>query len=183
MMLRIKRLIVIGCVLLFIFATSCSDKAKGPPQTTSLPNTNDTIVDNAQLVRNFMDQFLTIRINAEDAEKLLEYVHFENDWEASVYADAVIRNPLVSYEILSSSQLSSNLYVFYIKSITLAGQLAGEEMEQYYNFVALIDGEYQVITHIRNIPQELSENIELSPYSNDNAFTIQPEAVLDLSGD
>ena len=42
-------------------------------------------------------------------------------------------------------------------------------------FVALIDGEYQVITHIRNIPQELSENIELSPYSNDNAFTIQPK--------
>ena len=105
-------------------------------------------------------------------------MYFEDDSEAEAYVRAA--NSTKAYRILSSEKVSSALYAFYIEFDTI--DLFGEDkIENGYNFVAIMDGEYRVMNNIRHVPDELFDG-DRSKYSNDTENTIQPGEVTNFTG-
>lgn len=134
----------------------------------------------AESAQAYFEEYMEAKKTEKSADKLLSYLYFENEWESEAYVASAGLNPLVSYEVLSITQLTDNLWVLQVEALSMADQEQGIERDPFYNFVALIDGNYKVITHIRNIPTELSGDVDLEPFTNDDEFTVQPEDVIGL---
>lgn len=98
-----------------------------------------------------------------------EYVYFDNDWEMEFFVGNV-GEKLLDYTILGSESINDSLTAFQVELETASDRTLGRK-PTIYNFVAKIDGEYKVITNIRNVPDSLREGIDedkyTSPDSND----------------
>lgn len=133
--------------------------------------------DDMQRAQAYLQDYFTVKME-EGAVAARRFMYFEDDSEAEAYVRAA--NSTKAYRILSSEKVSSALYAFYIEFDTI--DLFGEDkIENGYNFVAIMDGEYRVMNNIRHVPDELFDG-DRSKYSNDTENTIQPGEVTNFTG-
>lgn len=163
-----KKKLFILCILSVFYLVGCSRSSNNLPDRT------------LESVQAYYEEYMETKKTENSADKLLSYLYFENEWESEAYAATAGINPLVFYEILSTTQLNDNLWVLQIIALTKADQEEGREGEPFYNFVGIVDGEYRVMTHIRNIPEEIAGDIDLELYTNDNASTVQPDELIEI---
>ena len=105
------------------------------------------------------------------------YVYFLNDWEKEAWMGSS-QDYLVEYEILDGPhQLNESLFVIECRFQTAAGQAMGTSSTA-YNFVAIIDNNYVVITHPRNIPPDLQRCFDISKYENTNEYEVDVDNIL-----
>lgn len=90
----------------------------------------------------------------------VDYVYFENDWEAEVYAET--SNKLLNYNIGETKQINDSLYAFKVEFESAADKALDQTTA--YNFVAMIGEDYKVITNPRNIPAALQENFNIDDF-------------------
>lgn len=96
--------------------------------------------------------------------KAVDYVYFDNDWEAAFYTG----NPsdkLLEYKICEITEINESLTAFKVEFESASDRALGEKTTA-YNFVAVIRGEYKVITNSRNIPENLRDNFDEDLYQN-----------------
>lgn len=92
-----------------------------------------------------------------------EYVHFEDTWESEAYL-ANGRDRLLEYNILEGpTKINDSLFAIKCEFVTESTKTMGISSVA-FNFVAVIDGQFWVITNVRNIPADLRDNFDESKY-------------------
>ena len=108
----------------------------------------------------------------------ISYVYFANDWEEDAWRGSG-QDRLVDYEILNGPrQLNESLFVIQCKLQTASALAMGISPTAVYHFVAIIDGQYYVITHTRNIPPDLHKGFDISIYTNTSDNEVMPDELL-----
>ena len=94
----------------------------------------------------------------------VDYVYFDNAWESTFYTG----NPydkLLEYKIYEITEINDFLTAFKVEFESASDRALGKKTTA-YNFVAVIHGQYKVITNSRNIPENLRENFDEDKYQN-----------------
>lgn len=125
---------------------------------------------------NFYREYLSAC--EESYADAISYVYFANDWEEEAWMGSG-QDHLVEYEILNGPrQLNESLFVIQCNLQTAAELTMGISPAAAYNFVAIIDGQYYVITHTRNIPPDLHKGFDISIYTNTSDNEVMPDELL-----
>ena len=165
---RILPVVVFFLLVPMVLSLSACRNTTSVSQESSSGNIDASETAGLAEATAYFEEYLTTKMEEGDS-KAVEYVYFNNDWEAGVFAESI--DVLLSYEILSSEKLTDSLYVFHVEYDTAAGRERGR-ISAAYNFVAVIDGEYRVVVNIKNLPEDLQEGIDVSKDSNDTSDTI-----------
>lgn len=96
-----------------------------------------------------------------DCAAALEMRHWEDAVAKELSQNTI--DHITRYEILKTDQLSENLWAI---TYNVSSEKA-PDTRTISNFVGLIDGTYYVMANPRQVPQDLKEGIDLSPYEND----------------
>ena len=78
----------------------------------------------------------------------------------------------------SCTQTQKKHFVIQCNLQTAAELTMGISPAATYNFVAIIDGQYYVITHTRNIPPDLHKGFDISIYTNTSDNEVMPDELL-----
>ena len=99
----------------------------------------------------------------EGTDKAIQYTAFPNETIEYDYLESPMR--IADYEVVSSTQINRNLYVFTL-NIAVTDQ-PGVYTPLYY-FVGCQDGEYTVYINAAYVPEALHENFNADDYSYSN---------------
>lgn len=102
----------------------------------------------------------------KNPDTIPSHMHFEYADEQEAYE--MSHRKIVDYEILGTEKINDHLYAF-----TLHLEKEADTYPKRYYFVGLIDGDWQVMLNIYNIPEELQNGF------NKDRFTLTSE---DLDG-
>lgn len=72
---------------------------------------------------------------------------------------------MIDYTVLNSEFINDSLTAFQVELETASDRALGRK-PIIFNFVAKIDGDYKVITNIRNVPDSLREGIGEGKYTS-----------------
>lgn len=159
-------------VILLLLCVACSADQKNEQPENPLHQDTDI-----QETEAFLKEFLDLEI-AGDADKVCALEHFENDWESDLKHTELTSTPgLKSYVILSSERVNDAIFAFELEALTAYS----DSLATFYNFVVVLDGEYRAVCNIRNIPKELFGGEDLSRFSNETPYSVDPEGVLGIS--
>lgn len=116
--------------------------------------TFDGVPDEAvSVARTYLEAFRKGTKNAS------QYCYFATKESENAYREAE-NQWLESYEIQKIEKLNDSLYV-----VTVYGKLnVDSEARTAYHYVGMVDGQWQYILNIGNIPEALKTNVDFSPY-------------------
>lgn len=147
--IRFKPLFPFLCMILLF--TACSS------------NPSDASPDIPEDVESFLEEYLEVR--REGTDKAVEYVYFPEEYANHYELYKNSGDILLEYSISESKKVNDGLYAFRIRFAS-----EGAPVEEAYNFVAVIDGEYRIIINRRSVPEELREN-----FTEDDYYVSPPE--------
>lgn len=172
-------LFALSCILSCVACKSEADNAIESSVSCASELSEESVV--SEEVTDFLKEYLDVTMDS--VEEAVEYVYFNNDWEKGYYTNC--SDYVVDYEILSSEKINDDLNAFLISYTNKSDQEQGTSKNA-YNFVAVIDGEYRIITNVRNIPEDLKDGLDETKYSSDSLNTddtISPDEVLGTPSD
>lgn len=138
------------CLIVSLFLVGCTAK-DGPPSD----------VENLYIA--YLEKSKTDVVGAAR-----DYCYNVNtDWDA---LNGAANDYTVDFEILKWEKLSEDLWV----ATTRITKTYHSTDEPYFHFIGKIQGRYLVIKNVRNIPENLKENLNLDPYIYKNENIVGP---------
>lgn len=120
---------------------------KKTPTFDGIPN------DIVAVAQAYLDAF------KKGTENAASYCYFATKESENAYRD-VENQWLESYEIQKVEKLNESLYV-----VTVYGKLhVDSEARTVCHYVGMVDGQWQYILNIANIPENLQTNVDFTPY-------------------
>lgn len=138
-----KRLIAAALLLLVVFTifTACAKKGSEIPE--EVLDFYTMVLDKGKL----------------GSEEVIPYFHYEYPEEVELALSSGVL--IEKYEIVSVSQVNSELYAFETR---IWESRPAETMVTAHHFVGKIDGEYRLMVAYWHVPDELSENLDPKNY-------------------
>lgn len=149
------------CLFAFLSIGGCST----PTETADVSLANATL-DTAegadswpQDYKAFANEFLEAR-KTEDLSETVNYIHFEFEDLRVAYIEAGDQH-ITECVVEKMEKINDKLYGL---TLSLKTDMFPDEFQTAYNFVGLIDGEKKYILSVRNIPEDIRDNLDPSKY-------------------
>lgn len=124
------------------------------------------------LIRDFM------RAYQKGKNFSVQYIYSDEPFFKEAYRES--GDKLYDYRIEKAEKINDNLYALTILMKTrIQAIYHGDEYAEVYHFAGKIDGQWYIIGHVRMIPEQLRENLDISKYSYpEDGTEVKPEDVI-----